>query len=207
MPKSPDSSSTFDLDFFSKGHSLRRSLFPRVPSNFVSFFFYFVYFLSDTLFQELPLCRVALASFFWAPSVHTPAVSSFFFVIVSLYLHAFSFLRAIRGSFIVPIPYAASPPLLMHPRQPPSPGPSLCVLHTWPCRGPGHHARLSRESFFFCFCFAFAHSSRSALLVLFPHAACPDALHTTSSPPASSAVSTQPASCVVCRCPGPPFLL
>ena len=134
-------------------------------------------------------------------------VSSFFFVIVSLYLHAFSFLRASRPSFVVPIPYAASPPLLMHLQQPPSPGPGLCALRTWPCRGPGHRTCLSCESFFFCFYFAFAHSSWSALLVLFPHATCPDALHTTSSPPASSTVSTQPASCAVRQCPGPLFLL
>ena len=78
-------------------------------------------------------------------------VSSFFFVIVSLYLHAFSFLRASHPSFVVPIPYAASPPLLMHPQQPPSPGPGLCALCTWPCQGPGHHTRLSCESFFFVF--------------------------------------------------------
>ena len=73
----------------------------------------------------------------------------------------------------------------------PRPLQQVCMLHTWPCRGPSHHACLSSESFLLFFCFAFSHSSLSALLVLFPRAASPDVLHTTSSPPASSAMSMQ----------------
>ena len=88
---------------------------------------------------------------FWLP-LSVPQPGKFFFIIiVSLYLCSFSFLRASHPFFVVPIPYATSPPLLMHPRQPPSPGPDLCMLHTWPCRGPSHCAHLSSESFFFVF--------------------------------------------------------
>ena len=135
MPKSPDSSSTFDFNCFSEGHSLCRSLFPYVPSRFVSFFCYFVYFLSDALFQELPLCHVALASFL-APSVGVclcPSWVSFFLLLFPLTYTCSCFRGPVHPSFIVPMPYAVSPPLLTHPRQPPSPSPDLCALCTWPC--------------------------------------------------------------------------
>ena len=114
------------------------------------FSFYIVYFLSDTLFQELPLCCVAPGIFFGS-LCSCPSRVRFFFLIVSLYLRSFLFSRASRLSFVVPIPYAVSPPLLMHLRQPPSSGPDLCMLCTWPCRGPSHRAHLSSESFFFVF--------------------------------------------------------
>ena len=168
------------------------------------FFFYFVYFLSDTLFQELPLCCVAPGIFFGSLCPCPSQVSSFLLLL-------FPFTYA-HSHFWGPVT-----PSLLFPSPMPHPHHYWCTHDNHPllaptsaCCTPGHveapaTAPICPVSLFFCFCFAFTHSSPSALLVLFPCAASPDAPHTTSSPPASSAMSTQPASCAVCQCPGPHF--
>ena len=174
------------------------------------FFFYFVYFLSDTLFQKLPLCYVSLGIFFGSLCPHPSRVSSFFLLL-------FPFTYACSHFWGPVTPPSLFPSLTLHPHH------YWCICDNHPLPAPtsaaslhAAHLAMSRPqpprlsvqwvfSFVFLFCLQSLISKRTPCPL--PPCCIPwCAAHHIITPCLFRHVNAA-ASCVVCRCPGPPFLL
>ena len=147
-----------------------------------------------------------------------PSQVSFFFLLLFPLTYTCScFQGPVCPSFVVPILYATSPPLLMHLRQPPSPSPDLCVLRTWPCQGPTTMPVCPVSPFFVFVLPSLTHlqvHSLSSSPVLRPLTCRTPCQHPLPLPPCQCSwhpvqciTAFGPGFCSSCQCPGPPFLL